>query len=115
MFTRRLPLGELVARAGQGLERRPIDLLKQRASADTGDLHRPLVDGIDPLANGRVQIDEREKRAMAQGRQDPALRDLDTHLGFGFLQSCRLRSMPSIHHTFRSRIPFIHSTALVCH
>jgi hypothetical protein len=52
---------------------------------------------------------------MTQGREHPALGDLHAHLRFRFLQSCRLQSMPSIHHAFRSRIPFIHFTALVCH
>ena len=80
-----LPFGELVARARQGRERRPIELLKERTSTDAGDLHRAVVDRVDPLANGGVQIGEGEKRAMSQGREDPALGDLDTHLDFGFV------------------------------
>jgi len=60
-------------------------LLEERTSADAGDLHRAFVDGVDPLANGGVQIGEGKERAMPQDRQDPALRDLDTHLHFGFV------------------------------
>ena len=84
----RLPFRQLVARLRQREERRPIELLKERTSADTGDLHRAFVDGVDPLANGGVQIGEGKERAMPQDRQDPALRDLDTHLRFGFVGGC---------------------------
>ncbi len=92
----RLPLRQLVARARQGLERRPIELLEERAPADAGDLHRAVVDGVDPLANGGVQIGEREEGAVPQRRQDPALRDLDTDFDFGFVgrRARRARESP---------------------
>ena len=78
---------------GSGRERRPIELLEERAPADAGDLHRAVVDGVDALANGGVQIGEREERAVAQRRQDPALGDLDTDLDFGFVVSaCATRA-----------------------
>ena len=88
----RLPFGQLVARARQGLERGPIELLEERAPADAGDLHRTLVDGVDALANGGVQIGEREERAVPQRRQDPALRDLDTDFDFRFVGRRRRRA-----------------------
>ena len=46
--------------------------------------------------NGGVQIGEREEGAVAQRREDPALRDLDTDLDFGFVG--RLRDARGNHH-----------------
>ena len=92
----RLPFRQLVARARQRPERGPIELLEERAPADAGDLHRAVVDGVDALANGGVQIGEREEGAVPQRREDPALGDLDTHLDFGFVG--RRRDARGNHH-----------------
>jgi hypothetical protein len=43
------------------------------------------LDRVDPFANRGVQIREREKRPVAQHRQDPALDDLDTDFDFGLV------------------------------
>ena len=101
----RLPFRQLVARARQRRERGPIELLEERPPTDAGDLHRAIVDGVDPLANGGVQIGEREKGAVPQRRQDPALRDLDTDFDFGFVgrRARRGRESPRRHSGGRAR------------
>ena len=70
---------------GNGRSAGRSSLLEERAPADADDLHRAVVDGVDPLADGGVQIGEREEGAVPQRREDPALGDLDTHLDFGFV------------------------------
>ncbi len=81
----RLPFRQLVARVRQGLERGPIDVFEERPPAHAGLFHRAIIDGVDPVADGRVQIGQREKGAVPQRREDPPLRDLDTDLDVGFV------------------------------
>jgi len=60
-------------------------LLEQRPSADAEDLHRATIDDVDALAYRGIERREIEKGPMAQGSEDPALGDLDTHFDFGFV------------------------------
>ena len=64
---------------------RPIELRKERSPTDAGEARRAFVDRVELLDNRGVQIGEREKRAVAQDRQDPALGDLHTDFDFGFV------------------------------
>ncbi len=69
----RLPLGQLVALRRQGLQGRPIELLVELAAAGAEALHRPAVELTQLLPDRLVELDEAEKRLIAQGGQDPAL------------------------------------------
>jgi hypothetical protein len=81
----RLPGRQLVARTRQGLERGSIDLFEERPSANAGPSHRAIVDGVDAVTDGGVEIGEREKGPVPQRREDPPLGDLDTDLDQRFV------------------------------
>ena len=82
---RRLPLTELVARGRQRLQRRLVQLREQRGAAACAFAERPLVEPHQQLGNGLVDLIEGEELTLAQGRDDPALHDLNAHLRLGFV------------------------------
>jgi len=55
------PFRELVAGRRQRLECGPVDLVEECPPTHADAWHRPLVDRVDPLANGRIEIREREE------------------------------------------------------
>src|SRR5688500_16951651 len=64
-----------------------------------------------PVSRVRARVLERDEHFAGEAViADAGYGPFDAPL----LPGCRLRSMSSIHHAFRSRTPFIHSTALVC-
>src|SRR5260370_37875035 len=62
-----------------------MELIEEREAAHQGALHRPVINRANARANGVVEIGECEEGAVPQSREDPALRDLDTHLDFRFV------------------------------
>ena len=74
------PFGILIGRAGQRHQGGPIDGLEELPAAGAELAHQAVVEFIDQLADGDVQLGQREEAPVAQPRKDPALRDLDGDL-----------------------------------
>ena len=60
-------------------------MLEERPPAHADRFHRPEVDRVDALADGGIEIREREEGPMPQGGEHPALGDLHADFGFGFV------------------------------
>jgi len=73
------PLGAFVARGGEWAQERPVELLEERAAGDAEVPHGPGVEPRQQRPDRGVQLGEAEELAIAQHRQDPALRH--EHIG----------------------------------
>ena len=80
-----LPFGKDVGLGRQRLERRPFQLLEQRATARAEMARHAVVDLRDQLGDGRVQCREREELAVAQLGDDEASRDLNRNFDLGLV------------------------------
>jgi len=79
------PVGELVTASRQWFHRGPVDALERRASAALELLERSGVELLEQLGDRDVERVERMKRTVAQGREDPPLRDQYAPFHFGFV------------------------------
>src|SRR5664279_4021455 len=77
-----LPGRELVGPVRQRLQRRSIDREKDASPGAFELSEGPVVEPLESLSDRRVGLDNREERAIAQGRKDPTLRHLDADLDF---------------------------------
>ncbi len=77
------PLGKIEAFRGQQAQHRPVEFQEQALPRAATLLKRTLVKLIQQLADGAVQLRQREELAVTQRGQDPPLGDLhaDLHLG----------------------------------
>jgi hypothetical protein len=80
-----LPLGVFIRDGRQAHERRLVELLMERAPADTPAAHRPIVQLVEQSTDRPVELGQREELTMPQARQDPAPDDLHGDLHFGFV------------------------------
>ncbi len=85
-----LPLGEDVGAVGQRAQRRPVELLELRAPRPRELAERPGVEPFEQPGDRRVELGQREERAVAEGGEDPPLDHLNGHL--------RLRLVPGPPH-----------------
>jgi hypothetical protein len=76
-----LPGRQLVRPLRKRPERRPVQLLEQRAARARQLLERPLVQQLEEPADLAVQLPQAEERLLAEPGQDPALDDLNARLG----------------------------------
>lgn len=80
------PLREHIRAYGQGLERRPVDLLEEPAARHAEPPDRPLL--VQPrkqLANRRIDLGKAVEGAMAQAAGEPALHNEDGLLDLGLV------------------------------
>ena len=66
-------------------QRWAIELPEEHAPAHAGPLRRAVVVGVDAGRESRFEIGEREEGLVTERSQDPALGDLDAHLGLRFV------------------------------
>lgn len=69
----------------QGLEGRAVQGLEERATRAGSLFERPLVERVQPLAYGFVQLAQGEKGSVAQAGQNPAFDHLDADLDLGLI------------------------------
>jgi hypothetical protein len=70
-----------------------VQRLEELPAGATEVFHGPLVELVEQLTDGLVQVGESEEGAIPQAGEDPTLDHLDTdlHLGviFGLVRACR--------------------------
>ena len=107
-----LPFGVSVGLRRQLFERRPLQVIEQRAPARPQMPRHTVVERRHQLGDGGVQLAEREEAAIAQFGDDPARRHLhgDFHLRLG--ESRQMQMVWKRRHTQRSvsRTLFIPTT-----
>lgn len=82
----RLPGGELVRAVRQRPPHRPLQLLEQAAARALELLEGPLVEPLQPLADGEVGLGDRDEAPVAQAGQNPALGDQNSGFDFGLIE-----------------------------
>lgn len=108
------PLSVLVAFRRQGLQGRALRGVKQRAPGALQFLEGPVIERVELLANGVIEIGERRECQVPQRRQDRALDDLLRGLHFRFGVSRALHPVMRISHKF-SRSPIRSIRSVVRH
>src|SRR5262249_42020113 len=82
-----LPLSELILLGRKRLELGTLDFFKQRTPAAAEVARHAVVDPIDALADGGVELREREERTITEFGDDPPGCDLDSNLYLRFVPS----------------------------
>src|SRR5215831_302674 len=80
-----LPLRERILRIRKLFERGALDLLKQRTAARPEMAGDAIVDLLDAVANGSIELGEREERAFPELSDDPSGCDLDSNFYLRFI------------------------------
>jgi len=83
-----LPLTEHIVRGWKRLELGALDFLKQRSATCSEVARDAVVDPLDAVANGGIELGKREERTFTELGDNPSQRDLYSNLLPGQLQ-CR--------------------------
>jgi hypothetical protein len=75
MHLRRFPFGVFERRRRQRSQGCPLDLLEQFAAAFADMAHRPVVQLLEQFGDRRIELGQREERAVPEPSQNPALHD----------------------------------------
>jgi len=81
--TRLLALRKLEAERWQRFHARPVERLERLAPRAWQFLEAPCVELLEQLSDGAIELGEREEHAIAQTRENPALRDEHTRFDLG--------------------------------
>src|SRR5215831_4099993 len=88
-----LPLTEHIVRGWKRLELGALDFLKQRTATCSEVARDAVVDLLDAVANGGIELGKREERSFTELGDNPSQRDLysnlDLRLVFRLIRTCR--------------------------